>query len=560
MDEMAIFANHVASILSLISASVDKPSGSTPCGTSSPDSIVECGEPITSLLARQASILRRESGDRELVIKRLEDLMEIARGKFYVFPFKDVPECWRRLFADAGIAKACALLLEDGWKDGGLEKSYASDRTGQGGYDEIFKSARTEKDDGSQVGKCEYAVRKGILRDIVLDELVKTLDIVVIMSGAPGVGRRQWIEKTFYLMEESISGANHATPPMKRRKISEENETPYNDTFPSSQGFVPTVSHPVQRIYRPSMDEFAKYMQSPRDKETGSEPIVITGAIDSWPARHERPWKSPEYLKERTLGGRRLVPVEIGRSYVDEAWGQQIISFGTFLEKYLLGKLELCSSSKVASVHAILKKGGIEDLNQDEDTRIAIGYLAQHDLFNQIPSLRNDIAIPDYCYTSPPGPHPSSPLADTHAALPILDEPLLNAWFGPAGTISPLHTDPYHNILAQVVGRKYVRLYPPRESQKLYPRGIEEGGVDMQNTSQVDLDDWEGWNQNEEYKEGPRVDIEERALTREQYGEFGKAGYVDVILEEGECLYIPVGWWHYVRSLSVSFSVSFWWN
>lgn len=41
---------------------------------------------------------------------------------------------------------------------------------------------------------------------------------------------------------------------------------------------------------------------------------------------------------------------------------------------------------------------------------------------------------------------------------------------------------------------------------------------------------------------------------------FGEARYVETVLEEGECLYIPVGWWHYVRSLSVSFSVSFWWN
>lgn len=36
--------------------------------------------------------------------------------------------------------------------------------------------------------------------------------------------------------------------------------------------------------------------------------------------------------------------------------------------------------------------------------------------------------------------------------------------------------------------------------------------------------------------------------------------FVDCILEEGEMLYIPPKWWHYVRSLTTSFSVSFWWS
>jgi lysine-specific demethylase 8 len=47
---------------------------------------------------------------------------------------------------------------------------------------------------------------------------------------------------------------------------------------------------------------------------------------------------------------------------------------------------------------------------------------------------------------------------------------------------------------------------------------------------------------------------------REWQEEFKKVEYLDCILGEGDVLYIPVGWWHYVRGLSVSFSVSFWWN
>jgi lysine-specific demethylase 8 len=31
-------------------------------------------------------------------------------------------------------------------------------------------------------------------------------------------------------------------------------------------------------------------------------------------------------------------------------------------------------------------------------------------------------------------------------------------------------------------------------------------------------------------------------------------------LEPGDALYVPPGWFHYVQSVTSSFSVSFWWT
>ncbi|KAJ9508008.1 hypothetical protein QJQ45_021342 [Haematococcus lacustris] len=113
----------------------------------------------------------------------------------------------------------------------------------------------------------------------------------------------------------------------------------------------------------------------------------------------------------------------------------------------------------------------------------------------------------------------------------------VNAWFGPAGTVTPLHTDPHHNLLCQVVGRKYVRLYHPSLTPALYPftEGI------TTNSSQVELD----------------APAEETAAL---FPLFPSAPFLDCLLLPGQMLYIPPGWWHYVKSLTTSFSVSFWWQ
>lgn len=56
----------------------------------------------------------------------------------------------------------------------------------------------------------------------------------------------------------------------------------------------------------------------------------------------------------------------------------------------------------------------------------------------------------------------------------------------------------------------------------------------------------------------PQVDVENPDLLK--FPLFSRATCMEYILHPGQMLYIPPQYWHYIRSLDISFSVSFWWK
>ncbi|XP_032086533.1 bifunctional peptidase and arginyl-hydroxylase JMJD5 isoform X3 [Thamnophis elegans] len=258
-------------------------------------------------------------------------------------------------------------------------------------------------------------------------------------------------------------------------------EKPRTERPPAQQqeeeeGAAAAEGAPVTRARRPSLQLFRERFLLP------GAPLVLEGVVEHWPCL--RKW-SVDYLLQ--LAGNRTVPVELGARYTDQDWSQNLMTVAEFIRQF------------------------VEQANPK-------GYLAQHQLFDQIPELKEDIGIPDYCC-----------LGKNEE-----EEITINAWFGPSGTISPLHQDPQQNFLVQVMGRKYVRLFSPDQSEKLYPH---EGHL-LHNTSQVDV-------------EHPDL---------EKFPNFKAAAFQDCILSPGEVLFIPASYWHYVRALDTSFSVSFWWS
>ncbi|XP_017127682.1 bifunctional peptidase and arginyl-hydroxylase JMJD5 [Drosophila elegans] len=237
----------------------------------------------------------------------------------------------------------------------------------------------------------------------------------------------------------------------------------------------------IPQLEAPSLKEFqAKCFQK-------GQPTLLLNTIKHWPALTK--WLDLNYLLQ--VAGNRTVPIEIGSNYASEEWSQQLVKIRDFLSRQFAG----------------------DKSNQE------IEYLAQHELFSQIPALKKDISIPDYCSISneePPG---------------TVD---IKAWLGPAGTISPMHYDPKHNLLCQVFGCKRIILAAPSDTDNLYPHESEF----LSNTSRIDA---------------AHLDLDTYPLLE-------KVKFYELLLQPGDCLYMPPKWWHYVRSEAPSFSISFWWE
>ncbi|TPX19454.1 hypothetical protein DIZ76_017245 [Coccidioides immitis] len=513
-----------------------------------------------------------------------DEALSLADKNLRVFPFKDVKDCWRRLFTDASVVKAC-YMIQAQLGNHNVEKACLSTENDECRLDKKnTEELRAKKEVGDKIHPSAPW----------LYSVIHILDKALIMTGAPG--RESCIENLISSMQEATGPEEMAfesytssifrasdEPQAKRRKLGAE-----PPLFPSDSVASPTLTCSVPRVSALSFEEFTEHMWNHRS------PIVINDAVSHWPALSDRPWSSSEYWSQRTFGGRRLVPVEIGRSYTDEGWGQRIIPFGKFVKDYIRreeGKETLDTSEN-------------GELTSQESTEDQTGYLAQHDLLAQIPALRKDISVPDYCYAEPPGPERGTPVYEKklqkreaidkkatrlnpHRESTVRHEddneedseqtdPIINTWIGPAWTISPLHHDPYHNILVQVVGAKYIRLYSPHTpASQIYPRGMEivngsSKSKEMYGESQQsDRDQWpaSSGDQAIDMSNTSKVDIAAIELSPAEaetwdslWPGFAEAKYVETVLREGECLYIPVGWWHYVRSLQAGISVSFWWN
>jgi ribosomal protein L16 Arg81 hydroxylase len=231
----------------------------------------------------------------------------------------------------------------------------------------------------------------------------------------------------------------------------------------------------IERRHAVPRDEFFAHY---RDR---NQPLILTDGMRNWPAMTR--W-NPDYLDQ--VCGDELVQVMAGR---DSDAQYELHSDRR--------RTTMCFRDYVKKVKTAGQTNDFYMVAQNEFMRTAS---AQR--------LYEDIAgFPDY-------------LDDRRDGFVFF-------WFGPAGTVTPLHHDTADLILAQVHGRKRVTMIPAAQKALVYNRIGVFGEVDCE-----------------------QPDFFSHPLYR----------YADKFvfdLNPGEALFIPEGWWHHVRALDVSISVSF---
>ncbi|MES2886897.1 MAG: cupin-like domain-containing protein [Pseudomonadota bacterium] len=214
----------------------------------------------------------------------------------------------------------------------------------------------------------------------------------------------------------------------------------------------------------------------------GNRPVVLTDLTTDWPAR--RRW-TPAYLKERF--GHERVQIQSNRDSDPD---------------YEVNKLQRSSSIPLGEL-------------VDKVTAVGVSndfYLTANNEALRQPGL--------------------APLLDDIGTLPEMVDPATLAtasslWFGPAGTVTPLHHDTLMLFHTQILGRKRWRFISPLYTPRLYNHiGV---------FSPINLD---------------RVDLL-------RHPEFEGVQVLDVVVEPGETVFLPLGWWHQVTSLDVCISFSF---
>lgn len=275
----------------------------------------------------------------------------------------------------------------------------------------------------------------------------------------------------------------------------------FQDEFTAQQIINTGLPYPIRFPLAKTWQEIPTISQFQEEYIAASQPLLVHRFAKDWPALAS--WRRVDSFFGRPPFGHRLVPIETGSMMnEDSGMAESLVTLREFVSVFLV------PSTRHGLWHLSEAASGA--------TTPSVAYIAQHPLLDQIPALKRYLD-PSPVLCGKDGP--------TH----------INVWMGTGGTRTPLHYDSYDNLLVQLVGVKYVRLYDSSQTPLLY----------------VD-------NKASYRKQGNMSAINCEMEDYDKHPNAQSAAYTEVVLYPGDCLYIPWRTWHYVRSLTTSISVNYW--
>uniref|UniRef100_A0A0D3EUL5 JmjC domain-containing protein n=1 Tax=Oryza barthii TaxID=65489 RepID=A0A0D3EUL5_9ORYZ len=264
----------------------------------------------------------------------------------------------------------------------------------------------------------------------------------------------------------------------------------------------------------PSADEFAAAVE-PRNA-----PAVFRGVVKDWTAssRWDPRRGGLDYLREK-------VGPDVDVEAMMSSTGHVLVPFSKFMNSCKSYLRCPNASSDSPKAQEILK----EPASSEEGCSSSLEscdqvYLAQVSILNtenkercSLEVLKEDIQEPTFLRGKPFSS--------------------INIWMNRAHLRSSTHYDPHHNLLCVVAGCKKVTLWPPSSSPYLYPMPVY---GEASNHSSVSIEE-------------PDYSRYTRARYMKEYSE-------RVILNCGDALFIPEGWYHQVDSDDLTIAINFWWK
>lgn len=331
--------------------------------------------------------------------------------------------------------------------------------------DRVGERVESESDPSSLKGKrkAQETERKSTSTKLSLDliylESIKSLDLALIIAGAPGENRKEYIYHLIRLLQTKLSSSSNHLDDSSRKRIRISNDSS-NLKFNHQEKFEENDLHSHKIDFETKLQESRFSQRIPILEKPPSmikfqsiyskKPFIVRGFAKDWPALDPYPtsnqdqdekifsslrsttlngrskWSSSDYLTSPSISGPgRVVPVEIGEKYTDQDWKQEIISWDSFLERIGWDENQ-------------------DDEHEGKEIKEPI-YLAQHTLLTQFPNLIKDMILPDYLYSCPQVSNGD----DDDYQPPVDDEPIISVWIGGENTYSPAHTDPYFNCYGE---------------------------------------------------------------------------------------------------------------